>query len=174
MNKAVSIVATVSLLSLSVLRSASAAHNSWDIAVIERALATAKPVDKWIKFGGVGIKPEQLRLFRDRLVARQQGKPLPKVITPAGTAFKWPGGNVPYRFDATQVGNGTITAAKMQQFRDGIAEWTAFANLHFTEFAGTPPANYITGNWLTLSDQIFASGTSTQVNDSGARSSIFR
>ena len=54
------------------------------------------------------------------------------------------GGNVPYRFDATQVGNGTITAAKMQQFRDGIAEWAAFANLHFIEFTGTPPTNYIT------------------------------
>ena len=32
----------------------------------------------------------------------------------------------------------------MQQFRDGVAEWAAFANLHFTEFTGTPPANYIT------------------------------
>ncbi len=44
----------------------------------------------------------------------------------------------------SQVGNGTITSIKMQQFRDGVAEWAAFANLHFIEFTGTPPANYIT------------------------------
>jgi hypothetical protein len=143
-NQAVSIVATAALLSLSVLQCASAADNSWDIAVIERALASAKPGDKWIKFGDVGLRPEQLRLSRDRLVAQQQRKPFPKVITPSGTAFKWPGGNVPYRFDAAQVSGGTITATKIQQFRDGVAEWTAFANLHFTEFTGSPPANYIT------------------------------
>jgi hypothetical protein len=89
------------------------------------------------------MKPADLRAIRDRLAS---GEPAPEsdAVTPPGTAFKWPVGNVFYRFDATQVGNGTITAAKMQQFRDGVAEWAAFANLQFTEFTGTPPANYIT------------------------------
>ena len=70
---------------------------------------------------------------------------MPQADTPTGTAFKWPSGNVYYRFDPTQVSNSTITAAKMQQFRDGVGEWAAFANLHFIEFSGTPPnPNYIT------------------------------
>ena len=68
---------------------------------------------------------------------------VPESVTPSGTAFKWPGGNVYYRFDPTQVSNSTITAAKMQQFRDSVAEWAAFANLHFIEnITGQP--NFIT------------------------------
>ena len=109
-----------------------------DIAVFDRALAEAKLDDPWVRFGDVGVKYADLKNCRDRLAG------LPHVVTPPGTAFKWPGGNVNYRFDPAQVGNGTITSAKMQQFRDGIAEWAAFANLHFIEFTGTPPANYIT------------------------------
>jgi hypothetical protein len=123
-----------------------AADYSQDIAIIDRALASAKPGDPWVKFGDVGIKYADLQLFRDRLAGTEPGGtgPRPLVVTPAGTAFKWPSGNVNYRFDPTQVGNGTITEPKKQQFRDGVAEWAAFANLHFLEFTGTPPANYIT------------------------------
>ena len=125
-----------------------------DIAVYDSLLANLKPDQTIVPFGDVGITPAQLREFRERLVRLQEAAvkgvaPEPEVITPAGTTFKWPGGNVFYRFDATQVGNGTITALKMQQFRDGVAEWAAFANLHFTEFTGTPPANYITVSEFT-------------------------
>lgn len=115
-----------------------AKDHAMDVAVIDRALATAKPSDPWVTFGDVGIKYSLLKAYRDQLAG------LPNVVTPPGTTFKWPGGNVNYRFDPTQVGNGTITATKMQQFRDGVAEWAAFANLHFIEFTGTPPSNYIT------------------------------
>src|SRR6516165_10023909 len=98
--------------------------NAWDIAVIDRVMATVKPGQKMVPFGDVGIKPEVLRAFRQRL-AEERGQsgqgPSPTVDTPPGTAFKWPAGTVPYRFDPTQVSNGTITAAKMQQFRDGVA-----------------------------------------------------
>ena len=120
--------------------------NAWDIAVIDQALATVKPGQKIVAFGDVGIRPEVLQVFRQRLVDGQSGTegPSPTADTPPGTAFKWPAGIVPYRFDPTQVSNGTITAAKMQQFRDGVAEWAAFANLHFNEFTGTPPANFVT------------------------------
>jgi hypothetical protein len=121
--------------------------NAWDIAVIDQVLATVKPGQKMVPFGDVGIKPDDLKVFRQRLVEEQAGStqgPSPTVDTPPGMAFKWPAGIVPYRFDPTQVSNGTITAAKMQQFRDGVAEWAAFANLHFNEFTGTPPSNFVT------------------------------
>src|SRR5690349_9571711 len=110
--------------------------NAWDIAVIDRVLATVKPGQKMVPFGDVGMRPEELKIFRQRLVDEQMGTseaPSPAAVTPPGTAFKWPAGVVPYRFDPTQVSNGTITPAKMQQFRDGVAEWAAFANLHFNE-----------------------------------------
>jgi hypothetical protein len=121
--------------------------NAWDIAVIDRALAGVKPGQKMVPFGDVGMKPAALKAFRQRLLDEQTGSieaPAPAFDTPPGTAFKWPGGIIAYRFDPTQVSNGTITAAKMQQFRDGIAEWAAFANVHFNEFTGAPPTNYVT------------------------------
>ena len=121
--------------------------NARDIAVIDQVLATVKPGQKMVPFGDVGIKPENLRAFRQRLIkeqARSSEGPSPAGDTPPGTAFKWLAGTVPYRFDPTQVSNGTITAAKMRQFRDGIAEWAAFANVHFNEFTGTTPPNFVT------------------------------
>jgi len=122
--------------------------NAWDIAVMDQVLATVTPGQKMVRFGDVGIEPEKLKMFRDRLVAEQTAgageRPSPDAVTPPGTAFKWPAGIIPYRFDPTQVSNGTITAAKMQQFRDGVAEWMAFANVHFNEFTGGAPTNYIT------------------------------
>ncbi|MEY2526915.1 MAG: large repetitive protein, partial [Verrucomicrobiota bacterium] len=126
--------------------------NSSDIAVIDRALATEKPGDKWINFGDVGVTRQQLQIFRDRLVAEQQ-KALgvipessqPEAVTPPNTTFKWPGGNVFYRFDPAQVSSSTINASKMQAFRDGVAEWAAFANLTFNEITNvTGVAHYIT------------------------------
>jgi len=88
-----------------------------------------------VVFGDVGVKPEVLKIFRDRLVAEQEGAssptPMPDAVTPPNTTFPWTGGTVPYRFDPTQVTNGTITAAKMQQFRDGIGEWAGAANVRF-------------------------------------------
>jgi hypothetical protein len=134
--------------------------NAWDIAVIDRVMATVKPGQKMVPFGDVGIKPEVLRAFRQRL-AEERGQsgqgPSPTVDTPPGTAFKWPAGTVPYRFDPTQVSNGTITAAKMQQFRDGVAEWAAFANLHFSEFTGTTPPNFVTVQEMAGSEGGFSS-----------------
>jgi hypothetical protein len=128
---------------------ASTPDYSRDIAIIDRALAGANPSDPWVTFGDVGIKYTDLKLYRDRLAGTA---PLPKAdttvspdaVTPSGTAFKWPNGVVPYRFDPTQVTNGTLTELKKQQFRDGVAEWAAFANLTFNEFTGSPPANFIT------------------------------
>jgi hypothetical protein len=137
----------VCLLGSVVIAGPSNVNNSADIAVIERALATEKRGDEWIKFGDVGLTRQQLQIFRDRLVAEQKGEPSPapqpEVVTPP-TTFKWPSGNVYYRFDPTQVSNSTITAAKMQAFRDGVAEWAAFANLTFIEFTTPLPTNYIT------------------------------
>ena len=120
----------------------SAPDHSIDLQVIDRALADAKPGDPWVTFGDVGIKYADLVAYRDRL-AGVAPPPESDVVTPPGTTFKWPGGNVYYRFDPTQVGNGTITALKMQQFRDGVGEWAAFANLYFIENI-TGQAHYIT------------------------------
>ena len=90
----------------------------------------AKPGDPWVKFGDVGINTLTCKHIRLAGTEPKTTGPRPLVVTPAGTAFKWPNGNVNYRFDPTQVGNGTITELKKQQFRDGVAEWAAFANLH--------------------------------------------
>ena len=127
-----------------------AGNNSKDIAIIDRALKSAHPTDPWVRFGDVGIKYSDLKAYRDRLAGKesaktQQSGPTPDTVTPAGTTFKWTGGNVYYRFDPTQVSNGTITETKKQQVRDGVAEWAAFANLHFNEITSvTGVAHYIT------------------------------
>ena len=123
-------------------------RNSYDLTIIDRTLADLRPGQKTVPFGDVGMAVWQLKAFRARLVAEQTGagseEPAPNVVTPLGTAYKWPGGIVPFRFDPTEVANGTITPAKMQQFRDGVAEWASFANLQFNEFVGTTPPNFIT------------------------------
>ncbi len=183
-------------------------NNSADLAVIDRALATAKEGDKFVRFGDVGITIENLRVFRARLIQGRQGKAgidnqvrdgegavtslrgagaprnsektgpgagrlhigaaastggvvVPNADTPNGTAFKWPGGNVYYRFDPAQVSNGTITAAKMRQFRDSVAEWTAFANVHFIEnITGQP-------NYVTVQEANISGGFSSSVGMAG-------
>ena len=59
--------------------------NAWDIAVIDKALATVKPGQKMVPFGDVGIKPEVLRAFRQKLVDEQGGNsqgPSPTADTP--------------------------------------------------------------------------------------------
>ncbi len=118
---------------------------SYDLVLVEQALARVRPDQSYVVFGDVGLAPWQLKAFRDRLLAEERGQTVHiDADTPPGTAYKWPGGIVPFRFDPTQVSNGTITAAKMQQFRDGVAEWAASANLQFNEFTGTPPPNFVT------------------------------
>ena len=137
-----------SLTTAAPLTGASPGRNGQDIAVIDRALATFQPGQRYVVFGDVGVKPEVLKVFRDRLVAEQNEAsspgPMPDAVTPPNTTFPWIGGSVPYRFDPTQVTNGTITATKMQQFRDSIAEWAGAANVHFSEFTGGTPTNFIT------------------------------
>jgi hypothetical protein len=126
-----------------------ASNNAPDIAAIDRAIASTLPGQERVRFGDVGMRVSDLKIFRDRLAGtastqRRTGSPVPSSDTPNGSAFKWPGGMVNFRFDPTQAGNSTITTDKMRQFRDSVAEWAAFANLTFNEFSGTPPANYIT------------------------------
>ncbi len=136
-------------------------HES-DIAVYERLMAEAKPGQDYVICGDYGLTVMQLQAFHDQLVA-QRGGIQPNFSTPPNPIFKWPGGNVSYRFNVAQVGNGTITAAKMRQFRDSANEWGAFANLHFAEFAGTPPANYIT----VSEDPSLSGGFSSSVGMAG-------
>ena len=52
----------------------------------------------------------------------------------------------------------------MQQFRDGVAEWAAFANLHFIEYIGAPPTNFIT---VQESNTIGEGGFSSSVGMAG-------
>jgi hypothetical protein len=120
--------------------------NAMDIAVIDRALASAQPGDKTVRFGDCGMRISDLQTFRARLVAEDSPTKgaAPNSVTPNGTSFLWPGGLVYYEFDPSQVMSGTITMAKMQQFRDATGEWEAAANVQFIEFTGTAPANYIT------------------------------
>lgn len=146
------LLATIALLANTPILLAASSHYDYDIAVYDRFLAEIKPGQKFVAVGDFGLTPAQLRTFRDRLVAARdaaqtkRGGAEPDFTTPPNTTFKWTVGNVYYRFDPTQTGGATpaITAPKMQEFRDGVAEWAAFANLHFIEFTGTPPANYIT------------------------------
>jgi hypothetical protein len=140
------------------------------LVLVEQALARARPDQSYVVFGDVGLAPWQLRAFRDRLRAELRGEKGDQVDadTPPGTAYKWPGGIVPFRFDPTQVSNGTITAAKMQQFRDAVGEWVAFANLQFNEFTGTPPSNFIT----IQEDPALGGGFSSSVGMAGGEQFI--
>ncbi len=158
-------------LSFSVARSqAAAANNKTDIAIIDRAIASAGPGEQSVKFGDVGMRIADLKAIRDRLAGKQaksqarQSKPSPQVVTPI-TSFKWPGGNVYYRFDPTQV-PATITPAKEQQFRDSAAEWAAFANLHFIEITNvTGIAHYITVQERSSSEGGFSSSVGMDPNN---------
>lgn len=135
-----------------------------DIAIFDRLLAETKAGQEFVRLGDVGVTPAQLRDFRDRLAdaARRHQLGEPDFVTPGGTAFRWTSGNVYYRFDPTQVGNNTITPAKMQQFRDSVAEWAAWANLNFVEsIAGHP--NFIT----VLEDPALAGGFSSAIGMGG-------
>jgi len=69
-----------------------------DLEVIDRALALSSPNDPWVVFGDVGIPYADLVGYRDRL-AEAPPSELPFSVTPSGTTYKWPGGNVYYRFD---------------------------------------------------------------------------
>ena len=130
------LVCAMATIAASAASGAGPAPYAQDLAIYDRVLAQAKPGEKWIRFGDVGITTERLRELRQQLID-------PNFVTPGGTAFKWPGGNVYYRFNPAQVSNGTITAGKMQQFRDSIAEWAGWANLTFVESI-SGQANYIT------------------------------
>jgi len=52
-------------------------RNAQDIAIIDRALATFQSGQDYVVFGDVGVKPEVLKIFRDRLVAEQEGASSP-------------------------------------------------------------------------------------------------
>ena len=108
-KKYISVAAILVLLPFSAPGGGPPPDNSWDIAVMDRALARTKPGDPWVKFGDVGIEYADLQAYRDRLVGKKQrGGPEPQVVTPAGTVFKWPSGNVNYRFDPIGLTNGTV------------------------------------------------------------------
>lgn len=135
------------------LAAAQAPDYSRDLAIIDAALASAKPTDPYVRFGDVGIQYADLKVYRDRLAAMASGPSrqstsgnfvTPQALTPAGTTWKWPNGIVYYRFSPTAISNGTVTAAKMQEFRDSIAEYPAWANVQFVEVTSPLPANYIT------------------------------
>lgn len=64
-----------------------AADYSQDIAIIDRALASGKPGEPWVKFGDVGIKYADLQQYRDRLEEAQSAAPRPLVVTPGDTSF---------------------------------------------------------------------------------------
>jgi hypothetical protein len=143
---AAGLVMTNAVLAKDVLAPPATGRNDWDIAVINRALAASRPHDPFVVFGDIGVKRRFLEVFRARLIAEEEGGSLPEpdADTPPGMTFKWPGGIIPYRFDPAQVANGTITAAKMNQFRDSVAEWSAFAQVQFNEFTGGTPTNFVT------------------------------
>ncbi len=111
-------------------------RNRFDIAAIDRALAEPVSEQGTVPFGDCLVRVEVLQEARGRLT----GEIAEGAVTKPTSAFKWPGGIVPYRFDLTT----NITAAKQTQFRDSIAEWAAFANLTFVEFTTPAPPNYIT------------------------------
>src|SRR5689334_22140016 len=76
-----------------------ATAKTYDLVLVERALARAQAGEN-VQFGDVGIALWQLQAFRDRLVAEQHDQQWNQIDadTPPGTAFKWPGGVIPYRF----------------------------------------------------------------------------
>ncbi len=117
-----------------------------DLAVYDRLLATQEKGARVLRFGDVGVRPAQLRAWREQLLAQRDGrgrKLETDAVTPGGSAFKWTAGKIPFRFDPAQVTNGTITAAKMRQFRDSVREWEAWAGVQFLE-STSAQANYVT------------------------------
>lgn len=154
-----------SLLLLAMTSLASAAdRNARDIAIIDRILAGVKPGQTMVELGDVGMTPAQLQAIRDGLA----GGGGTNIVTPPGTAFKWPGGLVYFRF----ANDAAITAARKQAFRDGIAEWTAFANLQFIELPSPPTAPGQTAYITVQNDPFLGGGFSSSVGRSGAEQFI--
>ncbi len=72
--------------------------------------------------GDMVFKRTSVEAFRERLL--HPDAPLPRGASGSGVTL-WPGGVIPYTFD------GTVTAPHQQQFRDAVAEWSAFAKVTF-------------------------------------------
>ncbi len=105
-----------------------------DIADLDRILAQAAPGRDAVFVGDMGLRVDALRLYRQRLADRLAGRVAPRSsFLPAFS--RWPGGNVPYAFDAN------VSPANRAAFVKACGDWEAAANVHF--FPRTTEADFV-------------------------------
>ncbi|MGZ5512156.1 MAG: hypothetical protein ACXWG7_02100, partial [Chthoniobacterales bacterium] len=104
------------------MRSASNENpHAWDIAVIDRLLASQPPEVTRLRAGDMILPRSFVKAARDILAAN--GAQTEAAFD--GGVVLWPGGVIPYVFD------GNVTALHEKMFLDGAAEWASVANLTF-------------------------------------------
>ncbi len=110
------------------------AKDSWDVAVIEAALAGVVSPEEVVPLGDMFFRAKTLRAMGDRLSGRTV---TPNSATDAGVLL-WTGGNIYYAF------NGNVTPEHREVFITAAADWETWANVHF--IARVSQANYVMVN----------------------------
>jgi hypothetical protein len=105
-----------------------------DVADLDRVLAQAAPGRDSVFVGDMGLRVDALRLYRQRLADRLAGRVAPRSSF-LPTFSRWPGGGVPYAFDAN------VSPANRAAFVQACGDWEAVANVHF--FPRTTEADYV-------------------------------
>ncbi|MGZ4966939.1 MAG: M12 family metallopeptidase [Chthoniobacterales bacterium] len=104
------------------MRSANSENpHAWDIAVLDRLLASQPPEVTRLRAGDMILPRSFVKAARDILAAN--GAQTEAAFD--GGVVLWPGGVIPYVFD------GNVTALHEKMFLDGAAEWASVANLTF-------------------------------------------
>jgi hypothetical protein len=127
-------VATISLLAaLTAASSPGATRNphAWDIAVLERLLASSPPEADRLRAGDMILSRAFVRAARDSLAA--QGVQPEAAFD--GAVVLWPGGIIPYVFA------NDVSALHQKAFLDAAADWSSFANVTFV--LRTNQADYV-------------------------------
>jgi hypothetical protein len=116
------LLAAISLLGLAAVSATGANRQTFDLDTLDTLLGLAGPGDTTVASGDMLYRVEDL--LRYRALVRPSGG----IATRAAIRLSsnlWPGGLVPYRFDAS------VTPTERSQFVAAAAEWEAVANVHF-------------------------------------------
>ncbi len=105
--------------------------HAWDIAVLDRLLASAPSTSRTVRAGDMILLRSYVQAARDFLAA---GGTRPESAFDGGVML-WPSGVVPYVFA------NDITSTHQKAFLDAAADWATFANVSFV--ARTNQADYV-------------------------------
>jgi hypothetical protein len=114
---------------------AQAADYTWDLAVLDDLASKTAPDEVAVSKGCMQLRGWQVRGFRDKLRMIAGGNRVTPQFAVQSPVTLWPGGVVPYVFDAS------VTASQQRIFLDAAGDISTFANVSFV--TRTSQANYV-------------------------------